>query len=401
MNTIRAFLVLLLALLPCSLLAQQGGETADRTMTGGAQTLDDILARQRGEQVPDAFRRNATGDPDRAAGIEAPLGTLGGISDAEVLRALRYGSANVRTGAGGGDDLLIQDRGMWWLSFREGPLRDYGGGLLALTVVLLALFFLVRGRIRIEGARTGETILRFGAIERFGHWLLAGSFVLLALSGLITLFGRVALIPILGKDGFATLAIISKWIHNNVAWAFMLGLAWVFVTWVIENIPNRTDLAWLARGGGLFSRHSHPPARKFNAGQKIVFWAVIILGISVSASGISLLLPFELPMFAKTFATLNALGLPQALGLGELREVLTPHDEMHYAQIWHAIIAFFMMAIVIAHIYIGSLGMEGAFDAMESGKVEKQWAKEHHSLWYEQTTGDTPTTADKAPGAST
>ena len=45
---------------------------------------------------------------------------------------------------------------------------------------------------------------------------------------------------------------------------------------------------------------------------------------------------------------------------------------------------FVLMAIIIAHIYIGSIGMEGAFDAMGEGHVEEQWAAEHHSLWYEK-----------------
>ncbi len=371
-----------------------------RAATGGAQTLEDILARQRGEQVDDRFRRDAVGDPARAAGIRMQLGTLGGASDSEVFRALRYGGANVTVSTKGpASEIIIQDGGMRWLEWRRGPLREWGGWLLAGMVGLLALFLLLRGPIRIDGGRTGETILRFNALERFGHWLLAGSFILLAISGLVTLFGRPLLIPLLGKDAFAPVALASKWVHNNVAWAFMLALVWVFVFWIVHNIPNRADLAWLAKGGGLFMRGSHPPARKFNAGQKIVFWVVVVLGLSISASGLSLLFPFELPMFAKTFEILNAMGLPQAVGLGELAVELSPHEEMQYAQLWHSIVAFVFIAIIIAHIYLGSVGMEGAFDAMESGEVDRQWAREHHSLWFEEETGEPAHPAHRAPPA--
>lgn len=409
MKTLRALSVALpvltLALSPLSpatvtAMAQEravGGAEVRRDATGGAQMLEDILARQRGERVDDSFRRKATGDPDSAAAIAAQLGTLGGASDSEIFRALRYGSADITVSAQGpAAGVVIQDGGMRWLEFRQGPLQVYGGYLLVATVVILALYMLWRGRIRIEGERTGETILRFTAVERFGHWLLAGSFILLGVTGLITLFGRAALIPIFGKEAFATLALASKWVHNSAAWAFMLALVMVFAFWVAHNIPNRTDLAWLAKGGGLFSRRSHPPARKFNAGQKIIFWVVILLGVSISLSGLSLLFPFEMPMFAATFEMLNALGLPQAIGLGELRTALAPHEEMQFAQLWHTIIAFVFMAIIIAHIYLGSIGMEGAYDAMGSGEVEKQWAKEHHSIWYEEATGEKPA----APGGS-
>ena len=251
-----------------SALAQEDPDP--RATTGGAQTLEDILARQRGEAVDDTFRRGATGDPDSAAGIAAQLGTLGGASDSELYRAMRYGTADVTVSTRSpGAAVLVQDGGMRWLAWRDGPLRTYGGYLLLGMIAVIALFYLLRGRIRIDGEKTGETILRFNWLERFSHWLLAGSFILLGITGLVSLFGRVALIPLFGKDSFAALAQASKWVHNNVALAFMLGLVLVFLLWVIENIPNRHDLRWLARGGGLFSKGVHPPAKKFNAGQKI------------------------------------------------------------------------------------------------------------------------------------
>lgn len=355
----------------------------DRSATGGAQTLDDIMRRQEGLKVDDSFRRSMTGDPSSAAPTTEQLGTLGGASDPDLWRGLRFDTADISTQVRGpAATVLIQDRGMWWLQFREGPLLTYGPGLLLGTIGFLALFYLIRGRIRIDGEKTGRTITRFKAFERFSHWLLAGSFILLGLTGIITLVGRKFLIPAFGHEAFATVATASKWVHNNVSWAFMLALVFVFVLWVIHNLPDRTDINWLLKGGGLFGG-GHPPAKKFNAGQKLIFWSVIILGGSISASGLSLLFPFELPMFAATFEKLNAFGLPQLVGLSTLPTELAPHEEMQYAQLWHAIVSFVLMAIIIAHIYIGSVGMEGAYDAMGSGEVEEQWAREHHSLWVE------------------
>jgi formate dehydrogenase subunit gamma len=376
-----------------SALAQEetAAVTVDRSATGGAQTLEDILARQQGLAIDDGFRRDDTGADRSGAAIADQLGTLGGASDPELWRALRYGSANVTVSTGApAANIIIQDSGMRWLAFRDGELRTYGGYLLLGMIGVLALFYLGRGKIRIDGPLAGKTIQRFKAFERFGHWLLGGSFILLGITGLLQLFGRVALIPYFGKDAFAAYAVVGKWIHNNVAWAFMIGLVWVTVTWISHNIPNRLDLKWIAVGGGLFSKGVHPPARKFNAGQKLIFWSVVVLGVSISVSGLSLLFPFKLPLFAATFEHLNAIGLPQLLGLGELPSTLTPHEEMQLAQLWHAIVAFVFIAIVIAHIYIGSIGMQGAFDAMGKGEVDEQWAKEHHGLWHEEVTGKSP-----------
>ncbi|MEM0950211.1 MAG: formate dehydrogenase subunit gamma [Pseudomonadota bacterium] len=398
----RAVLTLLLFVFSVAMAsAQTGGEVLDhdRSATGGASTLEDIMARQQGLTVNDSYRRDDTGDPDSAASMTNQLGTLGGASDPEMWRALRYGSANVTsTNSGHASTILIQDGGMKWLEFRSGPLKLLAAYLLGGTLVLLLIFYLIRGRIPIDYESTGRTVVRFRAIERLGHWMLAISFLILGLTGLITLFGRKIVIPLLGHDAFAPIAEASKWIHNNVAWAFMLALVMIFVMWVFHNLPSRTDLVWLAKGGGIFTK-DHPPAKKFNAGQKIIFWSCIILGASISASGLSLLFPFEFNMFAPTFEKLNAIGLPQLLGFGELRTQLAPHEEMQYAAAWHAIVSFVLMAIIFAHIYIGSVGMEGAYDAMGTGEVKEEWAVQHHSIWAEEAKAERDTAPKDATPA--
>ena len=367
--------VLALATLVFNPVWAQEAPAVDRTSTGGAQTLEDILARQKQLEIDESFRSENLGNPANAAPISGRLGTLGGRSDSDIYRAIRYNKIAPSTQARGpAADVLIQDGGIPWYKLREGPVITYGGSAILAIIALLAVFYFVRGRIKITGGPAGTTVERFKAIERFGHWLLAGSFVALAITGLITLMGRSFLIPVMGPEAFATLAAGSKWLHNNIAWAFMLGLVMTFFMWVAHNIPNKLDWQWLKVGGGIFT-NAHPSARKFNAGQKIVFWTVMLLGFSVSLSGLSLLFPFEIPMFAKTFGVVNTV-----LGT-DLPTVLTPHEEMQYANIWHSIVAFVMMLAIIAHIYIGSVGMEGAFDAMGNGQVDLEWARQHHDLW--------------------
>ncbi|MEE3361606.1 MAG: formate dehydrogenase subunit gamma [Pseudomonadota bacterium] len=348
-------------------------------------TLEDILRRQEGLKVDDSARAELTGqEVDPSAASESPLGTLGGASDSDLWRALRFDEGDIttqsRSPAAG---VLVQDSGMAWLQFRQGPLIKYGGYLLLGTIALLAVFFLIRGRIRIDGPITGQKILRFTNWERFGHWMLAGSFIVLGITGLISLMGRKFLIPAFGHEAFSTVAIASKWVHNNISWAFMIALVMIFVMWVVHNLPDRTDLNWILKGGGIFSK-GHPPAKKFNAGQKLIFWSVIVLGVSISVSGLSLLFPFEISLFAPTFAKLNALGVPGWFGMAPLPTDLAPHQEMQLSQLWHAIVSFGLMAIILAHIYIGTIGMEGAYDAMGDGEVEVAWAKEHHSIWADE-----------------
>lgn len=363
----------------------EADQASPRAATGGAPTLEDILARQRGEVVSNDFRRAAESDAAaNAESLQGQLGTLGGASDADIFRQIRFGTGDVSVTTynpiGG---VLIQDGGMRWLEWRKGPVLHYGLYAIAGIVLLLGLFFLVRGRIRIEGGRSGIKIERFDHLERFSHWLLAGSFVVLALTGIFQLAGRQYLIPLIGHEVYAAIAAPGKWVHNNIAWAFMVGLVLVLVMWIARNLPTRADVVWLLKGGGMFTKNSHAPAHKFNAGQKILFWLVILLGGSVSLSGLSLLFPFDLPLFSHTFHVINAAGELVGLDLG-LPTELQPQEEMQYAQVWHVIVAFAMIVMIIGHIYIGTIGMEGAFDAMGTGDVDLNWAREHHGLWVEE-----------------
>ena len=396
MSRIFSLFIIFLSLLTFGFSDTNQTNDNTRAATGGAQTLEDILARQKGKNIDYEFRKNDLGVMGESSSTTIPLGTLGLTSDSEIFRQLRYNEADINVSSKtAASEILVQDSGMSWLIMREGPLQKYGGLALFGMIALLSFFYLIRGRIPVEEGLSGITIERFKPVERFAHWLLASSFILLGLTGVLTLFGRTFLIPIIGHETFSIFAIGSKWIHNNVSWAFMLSLVLIFVFWFVHNIPTKLDIKWILKGGGIFSVHSHPSAKKFNAGQKIIFWVVIILGTSVSLSGLSLLFPFEFPMFAATFAKLNALGIIGLLGMDPLPTNLLPHEEMQLSQIWHSIVAFIMMAIIIAHIYIGSVGMVGAYDAMGSGQVDVNWAKQHHDIWEEEVSSQDSSVSKK------
>ncbi len=313
-----------------------------------------------------------------------PIVMAGGPTLPDIWRGPRFDTSDVTVSTGGdADKVLVQEGGMRWQAFRAGPLSSFGAWLLLGTIAALTLFYLLRGRIMVAGALTGRMVTRFRSVERLAHWLLAGSFILLAVTGLLLKYGRSYIAPLFGNEFNATLLLASKLIHNNVAWLFMLSLSMIFFIWVRHNLPHRTDLTWFAQAGGLLGKR-HPPARKFNAGQKLIFWSVILLGGLISLSGLSLLFPFELPLFSKTFAALNSVGIPGLLGIDEFPVTLAPQEEMALAQAWHVILSFVLMAIILAHIYLGSVGMQGAYAAMGSGKVDEAWAHQHHSLWLDE-----------------
>jgi formate dehydrogenase subunit gamma len=317
--------------------------------------------------VPDAVPGNARASLPRA----------------DLWRSVRQGIAGRVSIADKKAGVLVQANGENFRIVQDGPLPDWGGWLMLAMIVLLALFFAVRGRIRIEGGESGHTIERFNLFERFMHWLTAISFILLVLTGLNILYGRYVLKPIMGASAFATMTAWGKYTHDYVAFLFMAGLVLMFLLWVANNLPTKADLIWLAKGGGMFARHTHPPAYKFNAGQKILFWIVMLGGFSVSFSGLCLLMPFTLHPFAPTFAFINLFG-------AHLPTTLTALEETQLALIWHAAVALVLIALILAHIYIGTLGMEGAFRAMTDGQVDENWAAEHHSLWLRQIKNEPP-----------
>ena len=220
---------------------------------------------------------------------------------------------------------LIQPAGKDWRDFQRHQLPIIGGVAIIGMLALLGIFLMIRGRIRVEHGFSGVKILRFASFERFTHWLTASCFIILALSGLNISFGRVLILPVFGPEAFSTLTSWGKIAHNYLAFPFMLGLVIMFLIWIKDNIPGKVDLQWVKQGGGILNNGKHPPAKRFNAGQKGIFWIVIIGGALMSLSGWFLLFPY-IP------ANVTAL------------------------QFWtviHAVIAMLFIAAMLAHIYIG------------------------------------------------
>lgn len=313
-----------------------------------------------------------------------PGNALGTTSDAEMWRQVKGGIQGTVSQPNEQLGYMVQPAGESWRLIRNGPLFDYLGLLMIGTLILLAVFFAIRGRVRIEHGKSDRKIERFTLIERTAHWLMALSFIMLAISGLNISYGRDLIMPLIGKDAFGPFASFLKFSHNYVAFAFMLGLVVAFFMWVLHNIPGPRDLVWLAKGGGILSKGTHIPAKKFNAGQKIIFWSVMLGGFSLCLSGWALLFPFQHTFFTDTVTMLSSVGLDIPAWLGLPEPPYTMMQEQQANSIWHAIMAVLLTCLVFAHIYIGTIGMEGAYDAMGSGDVDLNWAREHHSIWVDE-----------------
>lgn len=290
--------------------------------------------------VPASAQRPATVDPNADA-----------VQEQQLLQQLNRIQGRVSI-PDQRSRVLEQPAGRDWRHFHEVTLRWIGGIVIIGMLLLLVAFYLMRGMIRIESGRSGRTLVRFSGAERFVHWMTATCFVILAISGLNITFGRPLLLPLIGAAAFSEWSQWAKYAHNYLSFPFTIGVFAIFLMWIGGNIPNKVDVEWLKRGGGMVG-HDHPPAYRFNAGQKAIYWIVVLGGSAVAITGYLLMFPFY--------------------GTGV--------ENMQLAQVVHSIVAVLFVAAMLGHIYIGTIGMEGAFEAMSEGTVDVNWAKEHHSLW--------------------
>jgi formate dehydrogenase subunit gamma len=302
--------------------------------------------------------------------------TASSVKEQQLLNALQGGGGGTIGGRVSIPDqksgTLIQPGGRDWRQFHEVTLRWIGAIAILGMLALLIGFYLTRGQVKLESGFSGRRIVRFTAFERFVHWMTATCFIVLALSGLNITFGKPLLMPLIGEGAFAAWSQWAKYAHNYLSFPFSIGVFAIFLMWIAGNIPNKVDVEWAKRGGGLVG-HDHPPANRFNGGQKLIYWIVVIGGTAVAVTGYLLMFPFY------------------ATGI----------QGMQLAQTVHAIIAVLFVAAMLAHIYIGTIGMEGAFEAMGEGTVDVNWAREHHRLWLEQEQARTgPNESQRQPVAT-
>lgn len=332
----RYMIALLIALLP------QGFALAQQA----APTQQEAAAQQQKGQAAQASRA------DVQPGNNAPFWRDVRSGDIDPYQTTQVRGPETR--------VLIQSEGELWRRVRNGPITVYGGWLIVIAFLALGLFYWWKGTVRLHDPRTGRMVLRFTAWERIVHWTTAISFVILALSGIIMLFGRYVVLPLFGYTIFSALAIVGKNLHNFVGPLFVVCTLLMLVTFMRDNVPRAYDWVWVRKFGGLVSGE-HVPAGRFNAGEKAWFWfGVLLLGIAVSISGLVL----DFPNFRQT------------------------RETMQIANIVHATAAVIYMAISLGHIYLGTIGMEGAYDAMRHGTVDETWAKEHHEIWYREVVGN-------------
>jgi formate dehydrogenase subunit gamma len=254
-------------------------------------------------------------------------------------------------------EVPIQSWGDTWRRIRNGPVTFYGGWFVVIVVAAILGFYAWKGPVRMTEPPTGRQLRRFTPFEMVVHWSAAISFCVLGLSGLIMLFGKHVILPVIGYGAFGLLTQLSKNLHNFLAPLFILSIAVMVPMWAYDNLPRAYDWQWFRRFWGFFARSEHIPSGRFNGGEKVWFWAGVLgLSIVVAVSGLVLLFP----NFDQTRWT------------------------MQHAWIWHATAALFYIAMALGHIYMGTIGVEGTYGNMRHGYCDETWAKEHHSIWYEE-----------------
>ena len=275
-------------------------------------------------------------------------------NNAPVWRDVRSGKEEYTSIKGRETGVLVQTYGETWRQLKNGWITPIAGWLIAAVVVVIGVFFKWRGSIKVHGEPSGRLIERFTPFERYTHWVVAVSFVILGISGLVMMLGKYVLLPVIGYTLFAWLAQLSKHLHNFVGPVFIVSLLMLIVIFLKDNLPRLYDIKWFANLGGMISGE-HVPSGRFNAGEKVWFWSgVVVLSLLVSASGLVLLFP----------------------NFDQVRAVMIE------ANVVHMVSAGAVLAMSLGHMYLGTIGLDGAYEAMRTGYVDETWAKEHHEYWY-------------------
>ncbi|MCX7142170.1 MAG: formate dehydrogenase subunit gamma [Proteobacteria bacterium] len=312
-------------------------------------------AQTKGAPASQAQSPESRAAESRAAESQAQRQQVQPGNNAPTWREARSGKEEYTSVKGRETGVLIQNDGQTWRKLRNGPIMFYGGWAVVLMLIVLGVFYKVNGPIGLHSAPAGKMIERFSAFERIAHWAMAISFCILGVSGLVMLFGKFLLLPLIGHTLFGWLATLGKNLHNFVGPIFMFSVLVFIVTFIRDNLPRLYDFIWLVKGGGVLT-HEVVPCGRFNAGEKIWFWGGVIgLGMISSASGLVL----DFPNFDQ------------------------PRWVMMIANVVHTVAALWYIVWALTHMYLGTAGTTGAYDGMRNGYVDETWAKEHAQYWYE------------------
>jgi formate dehydrogenase subunit gamma len=276
---------------------------------------------------------------------------------ANFWRAVREGTEGVTTESGPyTTNALIQNGGQNWRELRNGPVSTFAPWVLAVILLAIGTYHILVGPSRLRENRSGKTVERWTMQERVLHWYVAALFIILAISGLSLLFGRAVLIPLFGLKGFSVYADFAKILHNYLGPFFVVGVLLEIVAWIRFNLPTAADVEWMRSAGGMFNKSVHPHAGRFNAGEKAWFWVISTVGIAVCITGLIM----DFPNFNQS------------------------REAMQVSNIVHAALATIWIAVSFGHMYLGTVGVEGALEGMTTGRVSVEWAKQHHDLWYDE-----------------
>lgn len=306
---------------------------------------------------------------DASASAQAQRQQVQPLNNAPVWREVRSGDAGYTTVRGVETGVLVQSSGETWRQVRE-PIAFWGGVVVAVVVLLLALGHLLLGPLGSGGAPSGRLIRRFSAADRYAHWLMAICWSILAITGLTLSLGKTVLLPMLGYPVFAWLASIFKTLHNFTGPILIVAVPWLFIRFVRDNGIGIEDVKWLLHVPGLYKGRFYP-SHRFNAGEKFQFWiALVLLSTVLTVTGLILAFP----------------------NIGQGRAT------MQLSSTIHMIAAYLSIAISLLHIYLGTLGVTGAYAAMRYGFVDETWAKHHHELWYQDVVSGKAREALAQPG---
>lgn len=268
-------------------------------------------------------------------------------------------------------NVLIQSAGENWRKLRNGAVATIGAYLVIISLLTILLYHLKSGGMKLDHGRSGKTVTRWGIFDRIIHWTVATLFILLAITGLSLMFGKVVLIPLLGGDGFAAYASLAITVHNYLGPLFVAVLVILILSWIKHNFINENDIKWFKAGGGGIIGNQHVSCGRFNGGEKVWFWIVTLVGLTVGISGLIL----DFPNFDQV------------------------RNTMQIASLVHGALSLIWIAIAFGHIYIGTIGSEGSLDGMLTGEVDENWAKQHHDLWYDEVKQGTADTSAKGSTA--